>query len=66
MARKRVNPGAGDAEVLNCLAGRLDVSDYSPLPKKHNLRLSHLRRRHGLTGARAILIASLAFDGGAR
>ena len=65
MARKTENP-AGNGGASDCLAWRLDGQDYTPLPGKHNLRLSHLRRRHGLTGARAILIASLAFDGGAR
>ena len=29
MARKLVNPGAGDAEVLNCHAGRPDTPDNS-------------------------------------
>ena len=32
----------------------------------HRLRIARLQRRHGLTGSRADLIASLAFDGGRR
>ena len=33
---------------------------------KHRLRLSHLRRWHGLTGSRAALIAGLVFGEGVR
>ena len=32
----------------------------------HRLRVARHQRRHGLTGSRADLIASLAFDGGRR
>ncbi len=32
----------------------------------HRLRVARLRARYGLTGSRADLIASLAFDGGRR
>ena len=32
----------------------------------HRLRAARLRARYGLTGSRADLIASLAFDGGPR
>ena len=32
----------------------------------HRLRVARLRARYGLTGSRADLIASLAFDGGWR
>ena len=32
----------------------------------HTLRLARLRRRHGLTGSRAVLLANLIFDGCAR
>ena len=65
MARKTENPG-GEAGALDYLAWQLDASDYNPLRNKYNFRLSHLWRRHGLSGFRAELIAALAFDGGAR
>ena len=64
MSQKRANPSS-EAGALDCLAWRLDASDYTPLPSKHSLRLSHLRRLHGLSGPLAGLIATLTY-GGAR
>jgi hypothetical protein len=53
MTHKQENPG-GEAGALNCLAGRLDGSDYtaSPVDIKHHLRFSRLRQQHGLSGPR--------------
>ncbi len=38
MAQKWKDP-TGESGVLDCLAGRRDTSDYTPLSGKHNLRL---------------------------
>ncbi len=71
MAGKR-NPGApagatGVGMTIN--AAELNVTPIHTTfdgELHHRLRVARLQRRHGLTGSRADLIASLAFDGGRR
>ncbi len=60
--------GCATGEALDCLATRLDEPKYStsPIRIKDLIRASFLRRTHGLSGSRAVLIADLAFDGGRR
>ncbi len=71
MAGKR-NPGAlaGAAGVgMTFKAVELNVNAIHTTFEgelHHRLRVARLQRRHGLTGSRADLIASLAFDGGRR
>ena len=68
MRRRMKNPADGDGGVLKCLPGRLDTLPYSTVAHelKHLMRASFLRRRHGLSGSRAALVAGLVYDGGAR
>ena len=67
MTQTLERPAGGETgRALDYLVWQQDASDYNPLRNKYNFRLSHLWRRHGLSGFRAELIAALAFDGGAR
>jgi hypothetical protein len=68
----KINPGAlaGATGVgMTFKAGELNVIPIHTTfdgELHHRLRVACLQRRHGLTGSRADLIASLAFDGGRR
>ncbi len=71
MAGKR-NPGSArqrpgvrvtlNAATLNVISTHITFGDEM----HRRLRVARLLRRYGLTGSRADLIASLAFDGGRR
>ena len=69
MIQKRVGPGApaSASRAGMTFAGEPTVNrTHSTFDGElhHALRLSRLRKRHGLTGPLAARIAALAFDGG--
>ena len=71
MRRYMKNPGARPGATgvgMTFKAGELNVNPHHIAfdgELHHALRLSRLRKRHGLTGPLAARIAALAFDGGA-
>jgi hypothetical protein len=70
MGHKLVGPNAlvGAFGACDCASEWRHKNKYSiTTPELHqDLRLARLRERHGLSGSRASLIASLAFDGDRR
>ncbi len=66
MAQKWKNPAVqGGVRCASDWRHNPDISIFGN-DIKYPLRLSRCQRWHGLSGARATLIASLVFDGGRR